>query len=200
MNNLVRKVQEVGIVNTVVGGVKREYYKKLQKKYHFDTWHISPYELRKYIQAAAAYINEKNADVVVDVGCGLGEMLRHTNAKVRIGFDIHEETIEAAEMLSKGDIIFHTGTFDEVNIKEPIDYLITLGFMHGSTEETWAPCYHDIAKRNEIKHFIIDTVPEEGGSHFLDFNKILPDEYKLIDKMGPFLSGRFIEIYEKENV
>ena len=121
MNNLVRKVQEVGIVNTVVGGVKREYYKKLQKKYHFDTWHISPYELRKYIQAAAAYINEKNADVVVDVGCGLGEMLRHTNAKVRIGFDIHEETIEAAEMLSKGDIIFHTGTFDQVTIKEPIE-------------------------------------------------------------------------------
>lgn len=127
-------------------------------------------------------------------------MLRHTNAEVRIGFDIHEEAIEAAKILSKGNIIFHTGSFDEVNIKEPIDYLITLGFMHGSTEETWASCYHDIARRNEIKHFIIDTVPEEGGSHFLDFNKILPDDYKLIDKMGPFLGGRFIEVYEKENV
>lgn len=199
MKSLLRKMQEVGIINTVVGGVKREYYKKLQKKYHFDMWHISPYELRKYVQAAAAYVNAKNAEVVVDVGCGLGEMLRHANAKVRIGFDIHEETIEAAKMLSKGDIIFNVGSFDKVNIKEPIDYLITLGFMHGSTEETWKPCYHEIAKRNEIKHFIIDTVPEEGGSHFLDFGIILPDNYKLVDKMGPFLGGRFIEIYEKKN-
>lgn len=48
-----------------------------------------------------------------------------------------------------------------------------------------------------MKHFIVDTVPEEGNSHFLDFTLILPDEYKLIDRLGPFLAGRYIEVYEK---
>ena len=48
---------------------------------------ISPYELRKYVQVTAEYVNSKKADVVADIGCGLGEMLRHINAETRIGID-----------------------------------------------------------------------------------------------------------------
>ncbi len=199
MIKLSRKVEEVGIKNCILGAVKRERYKRLCQKYHLDSWHISPYELRKYLQATAEYVNAKNADVVVDIGCGLGEMLRHISARERIGFDLHEELIKAAGMLSKGDIIYRVGSFDEVNIEKPVDYLITLGFMHGSREETWRSCYHDIAERNDIKHFIIDTLPEGyNGACYLDFSQILPKAYGLIDKMGPFLSGRFIEVYEKK--
>lgn len=197
MQHLIRKIQEVGITNVIWGGVKREYYKILQRKFNFDTWHISPYELRKYVQAVAEYVNSKNADVVVDIGCGLGEMLRHIHARVRIGLDLHEEAIRAAKKLSRGDIVFQVGTFDNLQIEESIDYLITLGFMHGGTEKAWKSCYHDVARRNNVKHFIVDTVPEEGNSHFLDFTLILPDEYKLIDRLGPFLAGRYIEVYEK---
>lgn len=197
--HLVRKIREVGIINCILGGIKREKYKVLCKKYHFDSWHIAPYELRKYLQATAAYVNEKKADVVVDIGCGLGEMLRHINAGIRIGFDIHEEPVKVARMLCKDNVIYQMGSFDEVNLNEPIDYLITLGFMHGGTEETWRSCYHNIAKRNDVRHFLVDTVPEGyDGAHYLNFSNILPDNYKLINKMGPFLGGRFIEVYEKE--
>lgn len=199
MIHLLRKIGEVGIINCILGGVKRERYKRLCKKYHFDSWHITPYELRKYLQDTVAYVNEKKADVVVDIGCGLGEMLRHINARKRVGFDIHEEPNRVARMLHKGNVIYHVGSFDEVNLEETIEYLITLNFMHGSTEETWRDCYHDIAKRNDIRHILIDTVPEGyNGAHYLNFSMILPDNYKLIDKMGPFLGGRFIEVYEKK--
>lgn len=198
MIHLCKKVEEVGIINCMLGGIKRGRYKKLCKKYHFDSWHVSPYELRKYVQVTAAYVNSKNPDTVVDIGCGLGEMLRHINSEKRIGFDIHEETIKVARMLSKGDITFCVGSFDEVNVEGPIDYLITLNFMHGGTERTWRSCYHNIAERNEIRHFIIDTVPEGyDGANYLDFGIILPDDYKLIDKMGPFSGGRFVEVYRK---
>ena len=200
MMHLFRKISEVGIMNCILGGIKQEHYKKLCKKYQIDRWHVSPYELRKYIQVTAQYVNAKKADVVVDIGCGFGEMLRHIKAETRVGFDVQEELIKVAGMLSKGKVTYHVGSFDNVNMKTPIDYLITLNFMHGSTEETWKAAYHEIAGRNEIRHFIVDTIPEGyDGAHYLDFTSILPDTYKLIDKMGPFLGGRFVEVYEKES-
>ena len=195
MKHLLKKMREVGIINCIVGFLKREKYKRMQKTYHFDSWHISPYELRKYLQATVDYINSKDVQTVVDIGCGLGEMLRRIKAENRIGMDVHEETIRAAEKLSKGDITYRVGSFQELQIEKPIDYLVTLGFMHGGTEETWRMPYRDVANRNHILHFIVDTVPEEGDSHHLNFSDILPDHYRLVDKMGPFLGGRYIEVY-----
>lgn len=196
MKHLLKKIREVGIVNCIVGFLKREKYKKMQRTYHFDNWHISPYELRKYLQATVDYINSKDAQVVVDIGCGLGEMLRRIKAADRVGMDVHEETIRAAEQLSKGDITYCVGSFQELQMEKPIDYLVSLGFMHGGTEEAWRMSYRDAAKRNHILHFVVDTVPEEGGSHYLNFSDILPDYYHLVDKMGPFLGDRYIEVYE----
>ena len=193
------KINEEGIANCIRGSIIREKYKKLQKVYHFDPWHISPYELRRYLQAVAEYMNGKAPAVVVDVGCGLGELLRHTKAKVKIGYDVCEDTLGAARALSRGDIEYRLGSFDEMAVDRPVDYLVTLGFMHGSREEAWRPCYHDIAARNDIRHFIVDTVPEGwDNACFLDFGRIMPENYRLIDKMGPFLSGRMIEVYEKK--
>ncbi len=125
-------------------------------------------------------------------------MLRHINAGDRIGYDLGEEPIQAARVLSKGDIKFYVGSFDEVNLEKTIDYLITLGFTHGSSEETWKSCYYGVAIRNDIRHFVVDTVPEGwDGAHHLDYSLILPENYKLIDTMGPFLGGRVVEVYEK---
>ena len=193
-----KKIREVGLKNCIWGVVLREKYKKLQKKYGFDTWHLSPYEWREYTQKTAAYINAHLAGKVVDIGCGLGGLLRHIKASTKIGMDIHEDVIQAARELSDKSIIYKVGSFDELVGEECIDYLITLGFTHGGTEETWKEPYHNIAQKNDIRHFVVDTVPEDGPSHFLNYRNILPKNYELIDRMGPFLGGRCIEIWEKK--
>ena len=69
---LIRKIKEVGLKNVFVGGWKRIKYGKLIKKYHFDSWHLSPYEWKEYAQACVNYINADNGRTVVDIGCGLG--------------------------------------------------------------------------------------------------------------------------------
>ena len=195
-SHVLTKIKEVGLRNCIVGMTKRGKYKKMQTRYQFDAWHISPYELRKYVQVVAEYVSDKQADVVIDIGCGLGELLRHTKAKQRIGLDLSKEVIEAAAVLG-GNISYIAGSFEQVAVLEPIDYLITLNFMHGGTNETWIPHYADVAKRNDIRHFIVDTVPDDGASHRLEFEKILPSEYQMIDRMGPFLGDRYIEVYKK---
>lgn len=194
---IIRKAKEVGLANVVSGFAERAKYKRLIRKYHFDTWHLSPYQWRKYVQETAKYLNKHNAGVVVDIGCGLGGLLRHSKASVRIGIDLHENVIQAARELGDSKIIYRVGSFEKVE-ESPVDYLVTLGFMHGSVEETWVNPYRRVAEKNQVKHFVVDTVPEEGTSHFLDWEKILPPNYKRIEHMGPFLGGRYVEIWEKQ--
>lgn len=193
-----KKVKEVGFKNCIRGAVLRERYKRLQKKYGFDTWHLSPYEWKEYLQKTAAYINAHQAKKVVDIGCGLGGLLQHIEAPKKIGMDIHEDVILAARELGDKSIIYRVGSFNEVVGEECIDYLITLNFTHGGTEETWKEDYHMIADKNDIRHFVVDTVPEDGPSHFLNYRNILPENYVMIERMGPFLGGRCIEIWEKK--
>lgn len=165
---IIRKIKEVGPGNVLIGGIRRIRYKKLYRKYHFDSWHLSPYEWKAYAQACVNYVNAHDCQTVVDIGCGLGGVLQHCRAPEKIGIDLHEEVILAARELS------------------------------GGAEDTWRKPYHTAAERNDVRHFIVDTVPAEGGSHFLDWSRILPDHYKRIERFGPFLGGRYVEVWEKQ--
>lgn len=195
---VIRKIKEVGLKNVIVGGLKRIKHGKLIRKYHFESWHLSPYEWKEYAQACANYINAHDCKTIVDIGCGLGGILRHVRAERKIGIDLHEEVILAARELSDGTITYKTGSFDALTEK-PIDYLVTLNFMHGGTEATWTKPYHTAAEQNDVRHFIVDTVPAEGGSHLLDWRKILPEDYQRVERLGPFLSGRYVEVWEKQS-
>ena len=199
MNKILRKLKEVGILNLIIGIIKIPYFKLLQKFFHFESWHISPYELREYVQIVAKYVNSHNAKYVVDIGCGLGELIRHINAPKRIGIDIEKENINTAKYLHRRtNIEFKNGSFDDLGTKQEIDYLITLNFMHGSPHQTWQPAYHKICKNNNIKHIIVDSTKPDDNSYFHDFSLILPSEYKKCDQFGPLLGGRYIWVYEKE--
>ncbi|MCH5256490.1 MAG: hypothetical protein J1D87_04315 [Lachnospiraceae bacterium] len=199
IGRILKKIKEVGVKNCVRGAILRLKYIKLQKKYGFDTWHLSPYEWRAYSQKTALYINSHGAKKVIDIGCGLGGLLSHINADSKIGLDIHEEVILAAKELGDKSIAYRVGSFNEVINEKNIDYLVTLGFTHGGTEETWKEPYHIIAEKNDIRNFVVDTVPEDGPSHFLDYSKILPENYVMVDRLGPFLGGRCVEIWERQH-
>lgn len=200
---LFRKINEVGFKNTLVGAIRREYYKKLKKTYDFGECHYSTYELRKYLQEIAKYVNSQgNLDnEVIDIGCGLGELLRHIKVGKRVGFDLDGEAIRCAQMLDKsGEITFIRGTFDALGEGRKIDYLSALGFMHGSTEDKWVDSWAKVTADNDVRNIIVDVFKEnpDEGSHKLDFTKILPSEYHLIERMGPFLGEKYVEIYSKE--
>ena len=147
MNKIIRKLKEVGMKNLIIGIVKIPYFKLLQKIFHFDSWHISPYELREYVQIVARYINCHNAKYVVDIGCGLGELIRHIKAPKSIGIDIEKENINTAKYLHhRSDIEFKIGSFDDLGTGHEIDYLTALNFMHGSPHQTWHSVFHKVCK------------------------------------------------------
>jgi len=198
----VQKIKEVGLPNIAVGFAKKMQYARLMEKYHFDAWHLSPYEWRKYMQECARYINADKKPggrqkTVVDIGCGLGGLLRHIDADKRIGLDIHKEVIMAARELGGDGIVYRKGSFEDV-AEDSVDYFVTLNFMHGGTEDTWIEPYRKAAERNHVLHFMVDTVPSGGGSHFLDWERILPGNYKRTERLGTFSGGRYLEVWERQ--
>jgi len=199
------KISEVGLKNVLIGTIKREQYKKMQKKYGFDNWHVSPYELREYAQVVANYVSEQNCEdkMVVDIGCGMGEVISNIKQNNRFGYDLDDVVIGLAPSVhSKEKVEYRCGSFDELckdfDAGTSVSYLITLNFMHGNTEEKWIDYYHKVASHLDVEHFIVDTVKENNnGAHRLDFTKILPKNYVLEEKKGPFLGERFVEVYKK---
>lgn len=197
---VIRKFKEVGFRNIIVGTVKRIKYGQMIKKYHFNSWHLSPYEWKEYAQVCVRYVNAHNCQTIVDIGCGLGEILQQVKAEKKVGLDLEKEVIMAACSLNDKTIHFKVGSFAELE-ETPVDYLITLNFMHGNTDDEWAETYHTVAIRNNVQHFIVDTVPDNvfgPATHSLNWEKILPDNYKQIERFGPFLSGRYVEVWEKQ--
>ena len=52
---IVRKLKEVGLKNVLIGGIKKVRYMQMINKYHFDTWHLSPYEWKEYAQVCVLF-------------------------------------------------------------------------------------------------------------------------------------------------
>ncbi|WP_160558359.1 class I SAM-dependent methyltransferase [Parablautia muri] len=48
----------------------------------------------------------------MDIGCGLGELLRHITANKKVGMDMCEDVILAARELDDGMATYKVGSFD----------------------------------------------------------------------------------------
>lgn len=201
-----RKIFEVGFVNFLVGCIKRVEYTVLFHKYGFDKWHVSPYEHRKYAIETGKYISRFRPELMVDIGCGLGDLLRHTKLAQTgkgFGYDLSESAIKVARKLSKSEKLnFQKGSFASIHFEKIIDYLTALNFMHGSPEEKWKQQFDILLKQNKIHHIVVDVFPEalEKGQYKLDFSKILPPNYEKKQKMGPFLGDKYIEIWSNRDM
>lgn len=189
--------------NTLIGKIKKIYFKMLYKKYKFDEWHCTPVNFRLYAQELIAYINsqvEKNPEaVIVEVGCGLGEIVGNIREGVRFGYDISKEVLQAAKALNKR-VKYRRGTFPDVRIKN-IDYLITVNFIHGIDEDALRRDYKELIKRCQPKYIVVDEVRSKKYLYNHSFKNILPKNYTVVKKLGKFPAYggiRYIYIYKQE--
>jgi SAM-dependent methyltransferase len=197
------KIRKLGIGNTVRGFITKTKYKALRKKYSFDLWHITPLELRRYAVGISALLGNqiREGDVVVDIGCGLGDLLRRVYDKASVraeyyGFDVSGEAIAAAKHISqKRNIHFSVGSFAEAagQVNGQIDWLVAVNFLHGANPETASDCFREILSVNPVRNIIVDIVPHNGIEH--DFSEILPREYHLEYTSEPYEGGRLIQVF-----
>lgn len=175
--NLARRVFiEVGIVNAIRCLAGKRRLRNLRDRFGFDPWHAStPYWCRRYKQDAVAIANGLAPGVVVEVGCGLADIVSRVRAPVRHGMDIDANVLAAAREIAPA-VHFRSGSLDQLgSLPEPrIDLLIALNWLHnidGDTIVSWlAPCIGS----GRIRRLLLDEmlVPSASGvTH--DFGKLL---------------------------
>lgn len=194
-------INKLWIENLYIGKAKKIYYILIQKIFHFRKWHISPINEREYAIWIVDELNIKKIDKkVVEVGCGLGEIIGNINAKYKIGFDIQKEAIAAAQILHPFTKFISGGFSKIVNLD--IEYLIIVNFTHGMDSENLRRKINTLDRKNNIKNIIMDVSCGPNYKYQHNLEKIIGSNYKIIKKSKQFFYGstgkRWIEIYERK--
>jgi SAM-dependent methyltransferase len=83
--------------------VQRFPRRVLKAFFQFDAWHlISPAE-RKYVLEIISFLNSlpnSQRQSVVEIGCGLGDIIRNLHFQKKIGYDGEKKVIKAASFVS----------------------------------------------------------------------------------------------------
>ena len=131
----------------------------LRMVYKFDRWHsTNPYCARPYKKTLVDLVNSLAPSTVVDVGCGLGDILWRVRAEERYGIDPDLGAIRAAPVLHPGKIRWIHGDSSVINstlsgIK--IDCLIMVGWIHGISPEQLSSILLPLLTR--VKYCILDA-------------------------------------------
>jgi 2-polyprenyl-3-methyl-5-hydroxy-6-metoxy-1,4-benzoquinol methylase len=80
--------------------IPKIHRKIIQLVYGFDKWHMSPLSERPYAKDAIIYSNNrKERNNFVEIGCGLGDIIRNVDYENRTGFDNDRKVLKAAAVM-----------------------------------------------------------------------------------------------------
>ena len=120
-------------INKTLAKIQR---KALQFFYGFDKWHISPLSERPYAKDAIAYSNNrKERNNFVEIGCGLGDIIRNADYVNRTGLDTDRKVLKAAAVLPSKTrhakkVNFEVFNFPESILNGKFDVITMVNWIH----------------------------------------------------------------------
>lgn len=137
--------------------------------FNFDNWHISPIFSRKYAQDLILFLNQiENKESYLEIGCGLGDIIRNVNFKIRLGLDYESEVLRAARFLSllsfQRNIKFKKFTFPIDPIEGKFNIIALVNWIHNIEPEILKLRLTEYFQNNLDTNgmIIIDTVQDDG--------------------------------------
>ena len=111
----------------------------LKSYYGFEEWHLSSYRFRPYAKAIVEYANKKyKRGSVLEIGCGLGSIIRRLNYKTKLGYDNNNNVLDAARLIgkflnySKTSLVYEYFDITEKNnLVGEFDLILMPNFAHG---------------------------------------------------------------------
>jgi hypothetical protein len=137
-------------------------YRMLYYIFGFDKWHVfNTYENTPYKRESARKVNELHPSVVVEIGCGLGEIISRIRAQTRIGVDTDENVIKAAKLLHRRKpITFLNGSFSTIRNRSErtIDVLLMLNWLHNYPESYVAGEIARLLECKTVSYLVVDEI------------------------------------------
>jgi 2-polyprenyl-3-methyl-5-hydroxy-6-metoxy-1,4-benzoquinol methylase len=176
----------------------------LQKYFHFDKWHIVSLRQRKYARDIINFCNGlTNKSNFLEIGCGLGDIIRNVHFINRVGHDSDQRVLNAASFLNKISLeprirfsLFH---FPDSDISGKYDVILLVNWIHhiepyilkSKIEEY----YNDHLL--ETGSLILDTVqhPEYRYNH--DVGYLTKDTNARVIKLGDYERQRQVWLITK---
>jgi SAM-dependent methyltransferase len=121
---------------TLMLTLNKIFRKGLQIIYGFDNWHISPLSERPYAKDVIIYNNNrKERNNFVEIGCGLGDIIRNVDYIHRTGFDNDGKVLKAAAVLPSKTrhgkkVNFSVFDFPEGSLNGRFDVITMVNWIH----------------------------------------------------------------------
>ena len=153
----------------------------LQKIFNFHPWHVSSLNSRKYCLEIIEYINSRivSDELVVEMGCGLGETLNKIKSKRKLGLDTSKEVVRAARYkYAFSRMKIAEGSFSNVenlNIK----YLLAVNFLHDFNTNQVKAWFEEFLSKNSVENIIVDELDDPNYFCLHNFRTIIPLSYDL---------------------
>ncbi|ACZ89216.1 hypothetical protein Aros01_07414 [Streptosporangium roseum] len=159
-----------GVGNTVTALTRKVLLSPLLSAYGADKWHLRGFHTTNYKKVAVALAREVpgSSRVVVEVGCGLGDIVSRVKADKKFGYDVDSATISCARLLGRlrrPDTSYRVGSFDSlVHLEcESIDLLIAMGWLHYMPDEWIEENLRSLLKNKPVQYIMVDEFPGQRG-------------------------------------
>jgi SAM-dependent methyltransferase len=182
------------LVRKALAILKRFFRFLLCLFFQFDKWHLTTLYEKKYAEDITQYLNSKpnaNNNTVIEIGCGLGDIIRNLNYLRKTGFDIDVNVLKAAHFLSqisfkKAD--FKWFKFPESNLDEKTDVIILVNWIHHVEPSILKSKLEEYFKLNLNAGgcIILDTVQDKEYRFNHNINYLANDLNTTVTKLGDY--------------
>ncbi len=175
--DIVKKIRLLGFRKIFICLIKSLYYRLLGLFFKFDSWHArTPYECRTYKKIVVDLVNGLSKKSVVEIGCGLGEIISRIQAEKKYAYDKDQFVINAASFLHPYGTVFRTGSFHNLDSEEScIDVIIAVNVLCNMAPEQAKECLMALLSRIRPTYLVLDSVEcDYGLCH--DYVRLLPSE------------------------
>ena len=164
-----------GPFNILFGSILviRNYF--LYRFFKFNSWHInSNYFLRPYKKVAVQIANSYEFINVIEIGCGLCDILSRINCKKKIGIDIDQNIINTCKLIFSNRLNFINGSiFDDLGklnlINQNFDdknLLICLNWPHGYPWIKIKESIKNLTLKNKVNYLMIDLINNDPTNNY----------------------------------
>lgn len=174
------KAKHLSFLYPLLCFLERLRLKVIHKKFRFDSWHYdNGWHCRPYKHVAVDVANSIDIDTVVEVGCGLGDIISRIDAKHCFGYDLDASVIAAARQSSGRKVVFHIGSFDSIAI-EKMDLLIMINWIHNMPPEKLAAVLNMALSRT--KFLLLDHIHSRATGYKFshNFQELLDNRARLL--------------------
>lgn len=169
----------------------------LCKIFKFDKWHITPISSRPYALDLIKFLNGlENKNNYLEIGCGLGDIIRNVKYKSLIGLDQECEVLKAAKFICsltfKGNILFKTFHFPGDPFQEKFNAIVLVNWIHNIEpfiiREKVAEYFHKNLLDGGL--IIIDSVNYKGYKYYHNIQEVIRGLDCSIEKIGSYDCNR----------